>query len=255
MNTKSNIKQARQQFDQELHQPAYAKITADDDHLAALIKLMDIQNGSHYLDLGTGNGYIAFELAQKFNNIFVTGLDITPHSIQQNSARQQGLGLNHLDFQVFDGFHFPFEGGTFYGMVCRYAFHHFPDPTATLLELRRILNSDGFMLISDPWSEDEDEISFVDDFQRLRKDGHVHFYKRQELIDLFHASGFMVEEAFTSSISYPRTLTPEYIHLLDATPAPVLQKYQIKVKEQQVFITTQVMNIRFRLKDRGQKTR
>ena len=249
MDIKTNINQARQVFDQDLHRPAYDRILADADHLAALIKWMEIQPGKRYLDLGTGNGYIAFELARLFPQSYFTGLDIAPNAIQINQARQQELGFTRLDFICFDGIQFPFEKGWFDGLVTRYAFHHFPDPAGTLGEIRRILNPGSFLLISDPMTAEEDETTFIDDFQRLRPDGHIHFYKKSELLRLFQAHGFLAEDSFFSQISFPRDLTPDYTRLLDAQPRSVLQKYKVEIKDQQVYITVQVMNIRFRKVD------
>jgi SAM-dependent methyltransferase len=247
MDIQSNIDQSRQVFDQILHDSAYSQLLANPEHLARLIGLMNIKSGKHYLDLATGNGYIAFELAPKFPDIYITGLDITPNSIQQNRLRQQEMGLNHLDFQLYDGIFYPFEDGTFDGIVSRYAFHHFPDPDASLLEFRRILSADGFVVISDPSTYEDDNASFIDDFQRLRPDGHIHFYKRQEMIALFQRHGFTVEDSFVSRISYPHNLTPDHVRLLDRAPAAVQQKYQVQIQNQQVYITVQVMNIRFHL--------
>ena len=247
MDMQENIEQSRRVFDQILHDSAYSQLLADADHLAGLIGLMDLQNGKHYLDLATGNGYIAFELAQRFPQIWVTGLDITPNTIHLNRIQQQKPGLERLDFQLFDGIHYPFADGMFYGIISRYAFHHFPDPDASLLEFRRILNSGGFVVISDPSTYDDDNDPFIDDFQRLRPDGHIHFYKSRELIALFQRHGFKAEDSFVSRISYPHNLTPDHVLLLEHTPVSVRQKYQVDIRDQQVFVTVQVMNTRFAL--------
>ncbi len=249
MDIQSNIDQSRQVFDQVLHDTAYSLLLADAEHLAGLIRLMDIQSGGHYLDLATGNGYIAFELAQKFPDVFITGLDITPNSIQQDRLRLQEMGLKRLDFQLFDGVHYPFEDGQFHGIISRYAFHHFPAPDASVREFRRILGAGGFVVISDPMTEDDDDDPFIDDFQLLRPDGHIHFYKRQELTALFQRHGFTAEDAFVSRISYPHKLTPEHVRLLDRTPPAVQQKYQAGIVGEQIFVTVHVQNIRFRVKE------
>lgn len=246
MDDQANIDQSRQVFDQVLHDAAYSRLLADAEHLAGLIRLMEIQPGKPYLDLATGNGYIAFELARKYPDIWVTGLDITPNAIQQNRLRRQELGLDRLDFQLFDGVRYPFEDGGFFGIVTRYAFHHFPDPDASLREFRRILSPGGFVVIADPRTEEDDDDPFIDDFQRLRPDGHVHFYKPREIVALFRRHGFKDEDSFVSQISYPHNLKPEHTRLLETTPAPVLQKYRVCVVEQQIFVTVNVTNIRFR---------
>jgi ubiquinone/menaquinone biosynthesis C-methylase UbiE len=246
MDIKMNINRSRQVFDQELHTPTFDQVIADDDQLAALIKMMDIQPGKRYLDLATGIGYIAFELAQKYKDIHVTGLDITPNSIQLNRIRQQQSGINNLDFITFDGIQFSFEDHRFYGVANRYAFHHFPDPEASIKEINRILLPGGFFLISDPATVEEDALSFIDEFQAFKPDGHVHYYKQAELITLLEKFGFKAESSFSSHISYPRVLNADYDRLLEATPLSIQQKYGVKKSGQQVFVTIPVVNILFR---------
>ena len=246
MDIKTNIDRSRQGFDQELHTPAFDQIIADDEHLAALIKMMDIQPGKQYLDLSTGIGYIAYELAQKYKDIFVTGLDITPNSIQRNQVRQQQLGLTNLDFITYDGITYPFEDHFFYGITNRYAFHHFPDPEKSIRNFNRMLVPGGFFLISDPSTANEDTVSFIDQFQAFKPDGHVHFYRKTELIHLFEKFGFKAESSFDSSVSYPRTLNPDYDRLLESTPLSIQQLYKVKISGPQVFVTIPVINILFR---------
>ena len=246
MDIESNINQSRQIFDQQLYQPAFDQVIADSEHLSALIKMMDMRPNCSYLDLATGTGYIAFELARKFPQSMVTGLDITPNAIRQNQARQQACGLNNLEFTTFDGLSFPFEEQRFFGVACRYAFHHFPDPTSTLKEIKRILLPGGFFLVSDPLTADDDHLSFIDRFQKFKPDGHVHFYQKNELKQVFLKNGFFVEKFFFSKISYPREMNPDYTRLLEATPQNIQQQYGVEIKDSQVFVTISVINILFR---------
>jgi predicted O-methyltransferase YrrM len=66
MKTQEIIDQARQGFDPVLHSDEYRRIHADDEHLNALMTMLENQPGGKYMDLGTGNGYLAFEMARRF---------------------------------------------------------------------------------------------------------------------------------------------------------------------------------------------
>ncbi len=246
MKTHEIVEQARQRFDKELHTAEYPKIHADSAHLEALLQMIDIQPNRHYLDLGTGNGYIAFELATRFPALAVTGLDIAAHSIQINQSIQCQRGLGNLDFRVYEGLALPFQDVSFWGVISRYAFHHFPDVGFSVQELQRVIQPQGFVIISDPITLDEDPVGFIDQFQQLQPDGHVHFYRPHELETLFHQNGFQKETYFMSTISYPRDLSETYRQLLNNTPSSILEKYQVQIRKQTIHITVNVLNVLFR---------
>jgi ubiquinone/menaquinone biosynthesis C-methylase UbiE len=246
MDVQAVIERARSRFDSELHTDAYKKVHSDSAHLDALMKMLDIRAGGRYLDLGTGNGYLAFEMSRRFPDTCVTGLDIASNSIRMNQeiCRQQGIA--NLDFLSYDGMRLPFQDAWFAGVISRYVFHHVPEPAACVQELGRVTSADGFVLISDPLTYDEDADGFVDRFQQLKADGHVHFYGQQELDDLFTAHGFARESRFFTTVSYPRDLSEAYLRLFEATPQPILERYCIDVREKIVNITVKVMNVLYR---------
>jgi len=246
MQARDIIDQARQSFDKILHSDTYPKIHADASHLDALLALVEIQPQKHYLDLGTGNGYIAFELASRYPSLSVTGLDIATNSIQINQDLQRKQGLANLCFHAYDGFAFPFENCSFWGVISRYAFHHFPNAVLTIQELHRITEEQGFVIISDPITHNDDTVNFIDQFQQIRPDGHVHFYRPQDLEALFRKHGFEKRQLFMSTITYPRELDAAYLRLLNEMPVSVLEKYRVEVGEKTVQVTVEVMNVLYR---------
>ena len=44
----------------------------------------------------------------------------------------------------------PFRSGSFDAVLCTNSFHHYPEPAATLREIRRVLRKDGRALLIDP---------------------------------------------------------------------------------------------------------
>ena len=240
------IEQARQGFDGKLHTEAYRKIHSDEAHLEALMGFLEICPGKHYLDLGTGNGYLAFEMADRFPGIFVTGVDIATNSIRRDKELQLERKIENLDFIAYDGGRLPFGDSAYWGIISRYAFHHFPDPTASIHDLHRITEPQGFVIFSDPITYDDDTDGFIDRFQQLKKDGHVHFYRQGELDDLFQRNGFHRQEQFFTQITYPREVDASYQRLFEQTPASILEQYQVKIGEQTVQITVTVRNVMYR---------
>jgi len=240
------IDQARQRFDRELHTDEYRKIHGDASHLEALMNFLDVRPDKRYLDLGTGNGYLAFEMARRFPVIAVTGIDIAKQSIQINQKLRQEQGIKNLEFISYDGIRLPFGDALFGGVISRYAFHHFPDAAASAQELYRITDAQGFVIISDPITDEADTVGFIDQFQKLKPDGHVHFFSAPELDALFQQHGFTREAQFLSSISYPRDVDESYLRLFEKTPASILEKYCIMLQEKTIHTTVTVRNVLYR---------
>ncbi|GAK59890.1 methyltransferase type 11 [Candidatus Vecturithrix granuli] len=239
------INAAKARFDKQLHTDEYKKIHSNDEQLNALLNLMDIKSGMKYLDIGTGNGYVAFALAKRYPDIFVWGIDIAENSMQQNNAICEKEKIPNATFVAYDGIKLPFDRDNFYGAVSRYAFHHFPNIQKFILELNRIIKPEGFFLFSDPKTYDNDCENFVDQFQQHMNDGHVHFYKRKEIETYFNAGGFYVQKEFESTIRYPRIMDKKYEELLKKTDGKILDNYKIEFETEKVYITVSVMNILF----------
>lgn len=248
MDNKGIIRSAQRGFDARLHEDEYRKIHSDAEQLEGLLSMFDLRNGASYLDLGAGNGYVAFELASRHQEILVCGLDIAEGSIERDREIAKDRGLDNLEFRSYGGLDFPFEDGRFFGGISRYALPHFPDIRRSLGELRRVTQEGGFFILSDPATADEDEEGFVDRFQSLLPDGHVHFYRRSEIEALFGEFGFVAEKEFPSAVRYPRILDERYRELIAGAPKALLEKYGVEVIGEQVFIRVEVMNLFFRLK-------
>jgi ubiquinone/menaquinone biosynthesis C-methylase UbiE len=243
------ISAAKERFDKELHSKEYRKIHSDDEQLIKIVDLMDIEDAKYYLDLGTGNGYVAFYLAKKYPLIKVYGLDIAENSIIKNNEIRKNEQIYNIDFISYSGNMFPFETGKFNGLISRYAFHHFPDVEKSVSEISRVLENGGYFLLSDPLTYEEDTDNFIDEFQTLKNDGHVHFYKRDEIESIFKKNNFEIEKEIYSVVRYPRNMTSTYKELFDRTYKEILEKYKIEIEDDKVYITANVMNIVFRKKN------
>jgi ubiquinone/menaquinone biosynthesis C-methylase UbiE len=240
------IAQARQGFDNRLHTEEYHKIHSDQAHLKALMEFLEVRPARKYLDLGTGNGYLAFEMARRFPEIFVTGVDIATNAIHQDQALVQERQIGNLEFLEYDGGRLPLEDDFCWGCISRYAFHHFPDAASSAGELGRVTQSHGFVIIADPIMYDEDTSGFIDRLQQLKPDGHVHYYRMQELDDVFRQAGFSRQAQFLTKLTYPREMNADYRRLFEQTPAAVLGRYQIAIGDPLVQITVTIRNVMYR---------
>ena len=61
--------------------------------------------GKRYLDLGTGNGYVAFEMAKQNSDVFVTGIDIVVKAVEVNNQKAKIEEYHNLNFVGYQGIH------------------------------------------------------------------------------------------------------------------------------------------------------
>ncbi len=242
----TRIKKAKKRFDSELHTKEYRQIHSDQLHLDKLMEFLEIEDDERYLDLGTGNGYLAFEMARRYRNVIVTGLDIAEKSINLNNQIVEENSFPNVMFNSYDGTRLPYSDAKFRGIISRYAFHHFPDPELSIREIRRILKKGGFFIFSDPMTYPEDKYGFIDRYQELKDDGHWHFYYEDEVVELFRRFGLMSAEVFYSYIRYPRPCNKGYENLLENSDKRISDLYETAIEGNIIYITVRVMNIFFR---------
>lgn len=226
-NDVENIKQAQKSFNHMLDNKKYAEIIKDDKHLSLLLHL--VNNGEYHkiLDIGTGTGYLAFPLAEKFPTARIYGIDIAETIIEKNNIAAKEKGITNLTFEVFDGLRYPFSDEIFDLIVTRYAFHHFPNITKTICQMNRILVKGGKVLVSDPMRNEKDNNGLIDRFMRVKKDGHIQFYSSNELENLFLHNGFTKESQVITNMKFPFSRQTEYAKIYDEISTEDKELYDI----------------------------
>ena len=240
------IEKARKGFDEDFAKKNYMeKRTGDDEQLNEIIKSLNISTQSTILDLGTGSGYLAFPIAITYNDSEVIGLDIAVKTLVQNREKAHQMELSNLNFIDYNGLNFPFESNMFDYVVTRYALHHFPDIDKAFEEISRVVKSGGKFLISDPTPNENDYIRFVDEYMKMKDDGHVKFYTKGELIELSDKYGFRLEDSFSTVIRFPSYRTEKYLKIVDSIDKSIIDSYNISIENGQTYITEQVLNLLF----------
>ncbi len=241
----SLIQAARRSFNAELLDGDYEQIHADDRQLQRLIQYLEVTPGGVYLDLATGNGYAGFEIAAHHEACRVIAVDIAGKAIARNTERAAQLGLSNIAFRSIDGLRLDFPSQTFDGVICRYAFHHFPQPPIILRDIAKILKDGGRLVLSDAIRNDGDDEGFINRFQDLKQDGHVRMYKRDELVELMAESGFEYLQGHMTSLAFSRVLDSAYRTLLRTTSSAAQQGYGLSVKGDQAFLRLEILNAVF----------
>ena len=248
MDIQSSIDATRKGFEKSFASgDFYNRQTQDTEHLAKILSFISITDGMKILDLGTGSGYLSFPIAKNHPGCDVTGLDIVSTALEVNRTRASTEGIPNLSFVSYDGIDFPFETGTFDLVVTRYALHHFPDIEHSISEVSRVLKPNGKLFISDPCPNACDTERFVDDYMRLKNDGHIKFYTKKEWKEICGRHGLAFAVSFESSIRFPKKKNTAvgYEEVLRHHDKTVIASYYLAETDTELYITEQVNNLLF----------
>lgn len=245
------ITESQKWFDEYFsNRDEYNSQTNDSQHLNTIVSALQIgESVCNVLDVGTGTGYLSFEIAKRYKNASVTGLDIVQETLKINRSKAKEQNIQNLSFISYDGLRFPFADDSFDIIVTRYALHHFPDISNSFAEISRVLKKDGKLLISDPVPAENDTVRFVDEYMKLKPDGHIMFYTKDELVRYAAESGLIPVSFFKSKITFPRIndYGEAYTELLSSYDVNVINQYNLCQFEdgKYIYITTDVLNSLF----------
>lgn len=85
------------------------------------------------LDVACGPGLLACAFARVVRHM--TGIDLTPATLERARAWQRECGLTNVTWRQGDVLALPYADASFSIVTARYAFHHFLDPLAELKDL------------------------------------------------------------------------------------------------------------------------
>lgn len=102
------------------------------------------------LDLGTGPGHVAREIARQRPGLRFVGLDLAAHMVERASRQAARAGLDsRVLWPQGDGHRLPFADGSFDLIVSSFALHHWDDSLRILNEIARVLKPQGRYYVAD----------------------------------------------------------------------------------------------------------
>ena len=130
--------------------------------LAVTAIKMGIPAGGRVVDIGTGPGFVALELADQLRgHAQVIGLDLSPAMLIVAAENATARGLQDwVSWQEGDAADMPFGDGEVDFIVSAGSLHHWADPLVVFDEFARILKPAGQCLIQD-LKRDMRGLSFV----------------------------------------------------------------------------------------------
>lgn len=136
---------------------SYDPVVAEFDHytnhllLPLALRLIDLARLSptdHVLDVGTGTGIVALQIARRGGQR-ILGIDLSEGMIKAASAHAAQAALDaQLEFQRMDAEALELTDGSFDAVLSMFALLHFPNPLTALQEMFRILGPGGKLALA-----------------------------------------------------------------------------------------------------------
>jgi len=158
---------------------------------AEALELFDVGPGDRVLDVGCGTGFATEGLLQYTEDVH--GLDQSPHQLEQAYAKFGKRGP--VRFYLGDAERLPFADDSFDAVWSSGSIEYWPDPVATLRELRRVVVPGGPVLVVGPNNPRSALL-------RRFADAIMLFYDEEEADRMFRAAGFESFEHHLMGPSY-----------------------------------------------------
>lgn len=100
------------------------------------------------LDIGSGTGFLALEIAENNPRLKVYGIDLSPQMVR--IASRHSVSVRNVRFIVADAAEIPFENESMDFIVSTGALHHWSRPGKVFEECHRVLKSGREAWIYDP---------------------------------------------------------------------------------------------------------
>lgn len=108
------------------------------------VGVLPIEPGMHVLDLCTGSGDIAIELARRHPGITITAVDASPNMLKVARRKAASL-LDRITFETGDALALRHSDGHFDGAVISFGLRNLARLDLGLRELRRVVRPGGFV--------------------------------------------------------------------------------------------------------------
>lgn len=140
----------------------YARYAPEYDHKwahyseATLARTVELIEQFHptpraMIDVGCGTGLLAEKIREQFNDVHITGADVSGEMLEK--ARQRFADDENTRWHIAPAEALPVDDHTFDLLTCTNAFHLIKEHDAALTEFKRVLQPGGTLVVTD-WCRD-----------------------------------------------------------------------------------------------------
>jgi len=105
----------------------------------------EVDPADYVLEAACGTGLISMRIAPYVDRYF--GCDISPEMIEIARSKALSSGISNIEFSVQDAYNLDFEDDSFDAVILANALHVMIEPEKVLANIRRILKSEGLLII------------------------------------------------------------------------------------------------------------
>jgi arsenite methyltransferase len=139
-------------FDERTSRHIEAVYTTPDvvEQRRLVIETLDLQPGEHVLDIGSGPGFLACEMAAIVGETgSVHGVDPSESMLAIAAQRDRAAGSAPVEFRTGDALELPYPDQSFDAAVSTQVYEYVEDMAAALADARRVLRPGGRLLVLD----------------------------------------------------------------------------------------------------------
>ncbi len=140
---------------------------------------LEISEENAFLDVGCGTGWAVRRAATQYKAVKACGIDISPKMIDQAVA--ETTNADNIEFRVANSEAIPYPDESFSSILCSFSIHHYQNPVRALLEMKRVLNQNGSIVIIDSARDVSFPIWLQDRGRRYFEKSHVKYYTTKEM--------------------------------------------------------------------------
>ena len=152
------------------------------------MSFLDVQPADHVLDIGCGGGMAIKLIAQIAVEGFVAGLDYSEDMVQQALKRNAaGVQAGRVEIRCGNVATLPYDDESFDKVISVESFYFWPDPIASLQEIRRVLGPGGMIALAMEGSKETPKRQKL--AARAAQMGFP-VYSGAEMVEMLTAAGF-----------------------------------------------------------------
>jgi len=159
----------------------------------ALAEYVGAERTASFLDLACGTGNYTCALAELGGHW--SGIDSSSEMLEQAETKSQRVAWQHGNADAL-----PYPDGTFSGVICTLAIHHFPSLDTPFSEVFRVLSA-GTLVVFTAFPEQMRNYWLCHYFPRMMARSIEKMPAKAAVVDALHGAGFTIQDIVTFHVT------------------------------------------------------
>ncbi len=168
----------------------YTGVQKDFDSRAKqlIVRLCRVRPDAKVLDIGSGSGWVAVQLARQ--GVFIISSDLSRKNLAQIKNGMSTEATPRTGCVVGDALRLPFQNSSFDAVVASEVLEHLTNPADAVREMYRVLRADGKLIATTPYNEKIQYYLCIHCNKKTPANAHLHSFDQSKLESLFKSQDF-----------------------------------------------------------------